>query len=99
MEFRIQFELGARFLGAFRRAITSAKDTVDASVFNYDDALVTLLADTANAYVNYRTDQERIRLLQQQVDVQKNVLKFITEQLNVGFHGVTNLTAPRLKAT
>ncbi len=60
-------------------------------VFDYDDALVTLLGDAANAYVNIRTDQEQIRLLENAVRVEDNVLTFIDTQLKTGFHGVTDL--------
>jgi NodT family efflux transporter outer membrane factor (OMF) lipoprotein len=79
------------FWGAFRRAIIAADDALQASVFDYDDVMITLLGDVATSYVQYRTDQERIRLLRQVVQIQENVLKFISEQLTIGFHGVTNL--------
>ncbi|MEX0978896.1 MAG: TolC family protein, partial [Pirellulales bacterium] len=46
--FNLAWELD--FWGRFRRAIISAEATLDASVFNYDDVLVTLLGDVASAY-------------------------------------------------
>src|SRR6185369_12780525 len=51
--FNLAWELD--FWGRFRRAIESADDTLDASVFNYDDVLVTLLGDVASDYVTVRT--------------------------------------------
>jgi len=51
----------------------------------------TLLGDVANAYVQIRTDQEQIRLLQNVVIVQENVLTFIDTQRKAGFHGITDL--------
>ncbi|HZZ26378.1 MAG TPA: efflux transporter outer membrane subunit [Pirellulales bacterium] len=87
--FNLAWELD--FWGQFRRAIISAEDTLDASVYSYDDALVTLLGDMATAYVQIRTDQERIRLLENTVKVQENVLTFIDTQLKSGFHGITDL--------
>jgi NodT family efflux transporter outer membrane factor (OMF) lipoprotein len=87
--FNLAWELD--FWGRFRRAIIAAEDTLDASVYNYDDALVTLLGDVANAYVQIRTDQEQIRLLQNVVIVQENVLTFIDTQRKAGFHGITDL--------
>ena len=43
------------FWGRFRRAVTAAEDTLDASVAGYDEALVTLYGDVASAYVAART--------------------------------------------
>jgi NodT family efflux transporter outer membrane factor (OMF) lipoprotein len=89
LSFNLAWELD--FWGRLRRAIIAGEDTLDASVFDYDDALVTLLGDLANAYVNIRTDQEQIRLLENAVRVQENVLTFVETQRKTGFHGVTDL--------
>jgi NodT family efflux transporter outer membrane factor (OMF) lipoprotein len=77
------------FWGRFRRAIASAQDALDASVFDYDDVLVTLLGDVASNYVQVRTTQERIRLLQNIVDVQQGVLTFIDARLQGGLQVTT----------
>ena len=87
--FNLAWELD--FWGRFRRAIISAEDALEASVFDYDDVMITLIGDVANNYIQYRTDQERIRLLKEVVQIQENVLKYISDQLTVGFRGVTNL--------
>jgi NodT family efflux transporter outer membrane factor (OMF) lipoprotein len=87
--FNLAWELD--FWGRFRRAIQSAEDTLDASVFNYDDVLVTLLGDIADNYVQVRTNQERIRLLENTVKIQEDVYNFINERLKIGFKGVTDL--------
>jgi NodT family efflux transporter outer membrane factor (OMF) lipoprotein len=60
--------------GRFRRAIEAADAELDASVENYDDVMVTLLADVAAAYVEYRTFQRRIELARENVDVQRGTL-------------------------
>ncbi len=86
--FNLAWELD--FWGRFRRAIQSAGANLDASVFDYDDVLVTLLGDTASNYVQLRTTQERIRLLQNIIKVQEEVLRFIEERLAAG-KGVTEL--------
>ncbi|MEX2113109.1 MAG: TolC family protein [Pirellulales bacterium] len=86
--FNLAWELD--FWGRFRRAIRSAEDTLQASVFNYNDVLVTLLGDTASYYVQARTTQERIRLLDIVIRVQTDVLRFIEERLEAG-KGVTEL--------
>lgn len=80
--FNLGWELD--FWGRFRRAVRSAEATLDASVENYDAVLVTLLADVANNYVLYRTAQERIELLEDNIAVQEDVLKFITNRLKAG---------------
>ena len=72
------------FWGRFRRAIIAAEDNLDASVFDYDDVLVTLLGDVASNYVQIRTTQERIRLLDNIIRVQRDVLTFIEGQLRLG---------------
>ncbi len=72
------------FWGRYRRAVQAAEATLDASVEDYDAVLVTLLADVANNYVSYRTTQERIRLLNNNIAVQEGVLAFINQQLEAG---------------
>ena len=86
--FNLAWELD--FWGRFRRAIIAAEDSLDASVFDYDDVLVTLLGDVASSYVQVRTTQERIRLLDNIIRVQEDVLRFIEERLAAG-KGVTEL--------
>ena len=81
--FTLAWELD--FWGRLRRAITAGQDNLDASVANYDQAVVTMLGDIAQNYVQVRTDQERIRLLRESVDVQQGVLNFIEARFKVGF--------------
>ncbi len=87
--FNLAWELD--FWGRFRRAIVSAEATLDASVEDYDAVLVTLLGDVASNYVVYRTTEERIRLLENIVSVQEDVLKFINQQLDLGAKSVTEV--------
>src|SRR5262245_57824023 len=58
--FNLSWELD--FWGRFRRAIESANANLDTSVENYDAALVTLLANVATNYVQYRVAQQRIKI-------------------------------------
>ena len=67
--FNLSWELD--FWGRFRRAIESANASLDASVENYDDALVTLLADVATNYVQYRVAQQRIKIARDNVRKQR----------------------------
>ncbi len=66
------------FWGKFRRGIQSADASLLANMANYDDFLVSLLAEVANAYVIIRTFEKRIQLAEGNVELQKRSLK-ITE--------------------
>src|SRR5262249_46138364 len=59
------------FWGRFRRAIESANDSLDASVEDYDDVLVTLLSDVATNYVQMRTTEQRIKYARANVALQE----------------------------
>jgi NodT family efflux transporter outer membrane factor (OMF) lipoprotein len=87
-DFNLSWELD--FWGRFRRAIAAADDNLDASVADYDQVIVTLLGDVASNYVQVRTDQERIKLLEKNVELQQGVFDFITKQFEAGFR-VTKL--------
>ncbi|MFZ1937346.1 MAG: TolC family protein [Thermoguttaceae bacterium] len=73
------------FWGRLRRAITAAEAQLDASVFDYDQVLVTLLGDVASNYVEIRTDQERLRYLRQNVTILELVLKWTQRREKAGF--------------
>ena len=94
MELWLQSGLGTRFLGPVPPRDSGGRSTLDASVFDYDDATVTLLSDTAAAYVKMRTTQERIRLLDVVIHVQEDVLRFIEERLKLG-KGATEIDRAR----
>ncbi len=87
--FNLSWEID--FWGRFRRAIESANAGLDASVENYDAALVTLLADVATNYVQFRIAQERIKIARDNVRVQEGVLKLVEQQFKVGINKVTEL--------
>ena len=72
------------FWGKFRRAIESADARHEASVFDYDDALVTLLSDVATNYVSYRVTQERISVARDNVAIQQKTLNIAQAQFNAG---------------
>jgi NodT family efflux transporter outer membrane factor (OMF) lipoprotein len=80
--FTLAWELD--FWGRFRRTIESDRATLQASVANYDDVLVTLLSDVATAYVQYRTAEERIRYATENVRIQAKVLNITREANKVG---------------
>jgi outer membrane protein TolC len=73
--FNLNWELD--FWGRFRRAIESQSATLDASVEDYDDTLVTLLGDIATNYVQLRTLQKRIEYAKSNVKLQQETLTII----------------------
>jgi NodT family efflux transporter outer membrane factor (OMF) lipoprotein len=74
--FSLSWELD--FWGRFRRAVEAADAELDASIENYDDVLVLLLAEVASSYVEMRTFQQRVSYAVNNVVAQENALK-ITE--------------------
>jgi NodT family efflux transporter outer membrane factor (OMF) lipoprotein len=93
--FNLNWELD--FWGQFRRSIESANAKLDASVENYDSALVTLLADVATNYVQYRVAQQRIKIARDNVRIQEGVLALVEEQFKVGINKVTILDVNQAK--
>jgi len=94
--FNLAWELD--FWGRFRRAVDAAEDTLDASVADYDDVLVTLLGDVAANYLEVRTDQERIRLLRENESLQRGVLEYVEKQYKAGFR-VSELDLSQARST
>jgi len=82
-DFNLQWELD--IWGRLRRAIQSADDQLGASVADYDDVMVTLLSDIASNYVRIRTDQERIKLLTENVQVQRSVYALTKTRGVIGY--------------
>jgi NodT family efflux transporter outer membrane factor (OMF) lipoprotein len=70
--------------GRFRRAIEAADDTLDASVENYDDVLVTLIGDVASSYVQVRTLQQQIAYARQTLDLQRQSLNIARAKFKGG---------------
>ncbi len=61
--------------GGIRRSVEAADASVDASVESYRDVLVTLLAETALNYVEYRTLQRRISLANSNIETQAKTVE------------------------
>ena len=73
--FNLAWELD--FWGRFRRTIEADVDLLDASVEDYDAALVTLMGDVATNYVQMRTFEQRIKYAQDNVKIQKDTLSIV----------------------
>jgi NodT family efflux transporter outer membrane factor (OMF) lipoprotein len=80
--FNLSWELD--FWGKYRRQVESANAGLDASVENYDDALVTLLADVGTNYVQYRIAQQRIKIARDNLSTQERLLGLAERQQKVG---------------
>lgn len=72
------------FWGRFRRAIEAADAELDASIEDYDQALVLLLAEVSASYVEFRTFQQRIRYARDNVDAQEKSLQIAEDKLKFG---------------
>jgi NodT family efflux transporter outer membrane factor (OMF) lipoprotein len=80
--FNLRWELD--FWGRFRRAVEADEATLNASVENYDDVLVTLLGDVATNYTQLRTLEQRIKYAQQNVDLQRATLTIVEGRFKAG---------------
>ena len=72
------------FWGKYRRIIESEKDTYLADVAAYDNALVSLIGDVAQNYVNIRTYEEQIVITRENVAVQTESLRIANARFNGG---------------
>ncbi|MCC7083951.1 MAG: efflux transporter outer membrane subunit, partial [Pirellulales bacterium] len=72
------------FWGRFRRAILAADAQLDASIFDYDDVLVTLLGDVAATYIQMRTIQQQIEYVRQNMVIQTESLEIAQARFQGG---------------
>lgn len=80
------------FWGRYRRGIEAADAELDASVENYDDVLVLLVAEVARAYTDLRTFQQRLQYARENVAIQEGLLKNANDRLQ---QGVTTQRGPQ----
>ena len=64
------------FWGRFRRAVEASTAELDASIENYDDALVLLIGEVASTYVQIRILQQQIHYVEDNIVIQK---KFVDQ--------------------
>jgi len=77
--------------GRFRRSIASADAQVEVSVADYDAILLSLIAEVATAYNDYRTFQHRLEYAQSNVYIQEESLKLTQEKADAGKTGYTSV--------
>ena len=80
--FNLTWELD--FWGKYRRQVETANAKLDESRDNYDDAIVTLLADVATNYVQYRVAQQRIEIAKENLRTQEKLVSLAEQQRKVG---------------
>ena len=70
--------------GKYARGIESAEASMYATIASYDDILVTIIAEVAKNYINFRTAQERIAFAKNNIEIQERVTKMTEVQFNAG---------------
>jgi NodT family efflux transporter outer membrane factor (OMF) lipoprotein len=80
--FNLSWELD--FWGRFRRAVEADSASLDASVENYDDVLVTLLGQVATTYTQMRITQQRIKYARENVELQRQTLGIVEARFQRG---------------
>ena len=85
-EYNLGFNLSweADFWGRFSRQVESASAQLDASVANYDGAMVSLVSQVAQNYLLIRTFQERVEVANQNIEVQQESLRITLAKHNAG---------------
>jgi NodT family efflux transporter outer membrane factor (OMF) lipoprotein len=86
--------------GKHRRAMEAAQYATDLAVEQRRDALVSVVAEVARAYVEARGAQQRLRVVEETADRAKETLKFVRERYNRGLTNELDVTlASRQYAT
>ena len=82
--------------GKFRRAVQTGVADLETSIADYDDILVTLTADVARTYLQVRTNEERLQVAQQNVEIQKRSLEIADVRFKAG--AVTELDVTQARS-
>lgn len=72
------------FWGKYRRAVQSSDASFLSSIAAYDNALVILLSEVANTYINIRTLEELIWVTRRNVAAQKDSLEIVKTRYRTG---------------
>jgi NodT family efflux transporter outer membrane factor (OMF) lipoprotein len=72
------------FWGKFRRAIQSADASLQATMADYDNVLVSLTADVANSYILMRTLEKRLAIANENVRIQTESLQIAEARFSGG---------------
>jgi NodT family efflux transporter outer membrane factor (OMF) lipoprotein len=72
------------FWGKFRRNIQSAGASLQATIADYDNVLVSLTADVANSYILIRTLEKRLKIAHRNVETQTESLQIAEARFKGG---------------
>lgn len=78
--------------GRLRRGAESARAGLEASVEDYRDVIVILMADVAANYIEVRTLQERIKYGRANVEAQSGSLQLTQDRFDAGLSPLTDVT-------
>lgn len=84
------------FWGKFRRAVEAGKGSLDASVAQYDDILVTLTAEVTRTYILIQTLRARLAIAHENATIQKRTLQVTRARFQGGY--VSELDVSQAKA-
>jgi len=82
----INFDIGWEldFWGKYARNIESAQANLYQSIASYNDIMVSIIAEVARNYINYRTAQERLAYATRNITIQERVTQMTEVQFNAG---------------
>ena len=82
----LNFDLGWELdiWGKYARGIESSEANLYASIASYNDIMVSVIAEVARNYINYRTSEERLAYAIRNVQIQERVTKMTEIQFNSG---------------
>jgi len=82
----VNFDIGWEldFWGKYARNIESAEANLYQSIASYNDIMVSIIAEVARNYINYRTAEERIAYATRNITIQERVAEMTQVQFNAG---------------
>jgi outer membrane protein TolC len=83
------------FWGRFRRGVEAAGAGYLATIAGYDEALVTVTAELARAYILLRTFEERLAVARRNVDIQRGTLRMAEIRFRNGLVPELDVTQAR----
>ncbi len=72
------------FFGRIRRSVEEAKGRYEASIEEARSVLISLYADCASSYIDYRTFQHRIELAETNLRLQTSIRNIVAERVKAG---------------
>ncbi|TWU37460.1 efflux transporter outer membrane subunit [Novipirellula artificiosorum] len=77
--------------GRYRRSIASAEANLEASVGDRDAIMISLFAEVATAYTDYRTSQKELEYAKRNAEIQESSLELTQKKANSGATGFTGV--------